>query len=141
MKLGGAFIAAAALVLSSSAYAAGEQPICADRPGKATPTCTVPKGMVQVETGLVDWTSDELDIGQTAVKVGVTDRLALRCPDFPRRQRLRDCSIRHVKVAEREATVIVGHGSVRDAEDTGYDHVRRRLYRRPRGRDPRGAPA
>lgn len=82
MKLGGAFIAAAALVLSSSAYGADEQPICADRPGKATPTCTVPKGMVQVETGLVDWTSDELDIGQTAVKAGITDRLHLEL-DLP----------------------------------------------------------
>jgi hypothetical protein len=82
VKLGGAFIAAAALVLSSSAYGADEQPICADRPGKATPTCTVPKGMVQVETGLVDWTSDELDIGQTAVKAGITDRLHLEL-DLP----------------------------------------------------------
>jgi hypothetical protein len=68
---------AAALALSSAALAADENPICADRPGKATPTCTVPEGMVQVETGLVDWTRDELDVGATAVKFGVTERLHL----------------------------------------------------------------
>jgi hypothetical protein len=38
--------------------------------------------MVQVETDLVDWTSDELDIGQTAVKAGITDRLHLEL-DLP----------------------------------------------------------
>ena len=71
---------------AAAAHAADEDPICADRPGKATPTCTVPEGMVQVETGLVDWVhdrgSDELDIGGTAVKFGVTDRLHLEL-DLP----------------------------------------------------------
>ena len=78
----------ACLMLGSAAaaHAADEDPICADRPGKATPTCTVPAGMVQVETGLVDWVhdrgSDELDIGGTAVKFGMTDRLHLEL-DLP----------------------------------------------------------
>jgi hypothetical protein len=71
------------LAMSSAALAADDDaPICADRPGKATPTCTVPKGMVQVETGLVDWTRDELDIGQTALKAGITDWLHLEL-DLP----------------------------------------------------------
>lgn len=80
------------LLLSSAAAAeaADDQPICADRPGKATPTCTVPAGMVQIESGLVDWTrdssggvrTDELDIGGTAVKFGITDRLHLEL-DLP----------------------------------------------------------
>ena len=69
------------LCSGAAAHAAGDNPICADRPGKATPTCTVPKGMIQVETGLADWTNDhgtsELDIGGSAVKFGVTDRLHL----------------------------------------------------------------
>jgi hypothetical protein len=82
----------ACLLLGSaaSAHAADEQQICADRPGKATPTCTVPAGMVQVESGLADWSrdssggarTDELDIGGTAVKFGVTDRLHLEL-DLP----------------------------------------------------------
>jgi hypothetical protein len=81
VKLGGTFIAAA-LALSSAASAADEDPICADRPGKATPTCTMPAGMVQVETGLVNWSDDETDLGGAAVKVGVTDRLHLEL-DLP----------------------------------------------------------
>jgi hypothetical protein len=75
VKLGAIFIGAAAVALSSTALAADEDPICADRPGKATPTCTVPAGMVQVEAGLVDSTRDEADIGATAMKFGITDRL------------------------------------------------------------------
>lgn len=82
VRLGGALIASAALFLGSAAAAAGEDPICADRPGLATPTCTVPAGMVQVETTFVDWTrdrsagvrSDETSIGDSAIKLGLTDR-------------------------------------------------------------------
>lgn len=76
-------LACVLLCSAAAARAADEDPICADRPGKATPTCTVPAGMVQVETGLADWSHDhsggisvdELDLGATALKFGVTDRL------------------------------------------------------------------
>jgi len=72
---------AAMLLCASSAAAADEQPICADRPGKSTPTCTVPAGHSQIETGLADWSlqkaSGERDtslvIGQTVFKYGLTD--------------------------------------------------------------------
>jgi len=82
VRLGGALIASAALFLGSAAAAAGEDPICADRPGLATPTCTVPAGMVQVETTFIDWTrdrsagvrSDETSIGDSAIKLGLTGR-------------------------------------------------------------------
>ena len=74
------------LACASPGWAADADPICADRPGKATPTCIVPAGMVQVETSLVDWAhdlhADELDFGGIAVKVGVTDRLHLEL-DLP----------------------------------------------------------
>lgn len=82
MRLGGVLIGAAALAMPSVALAADKQPICADRPGKATPTCTVPAGMVQVESGLADWTDDELELGGAAVKFGVTGRLHLEV-DLP----------------------------------------------------------
>src|SRR3954447_25955130 len=67
---------------SGTAYAAADQPICADRPGKATSTCAVPQGHWQVETGLADWALDEgsgerdtwLAVGETTIKYGVTDR-------------------------------------------------------------------
>lgn len=81
MRNGALIVAAFAVLLPSAASAAGE-PICADRPGKATPTCIVPRGTIQVETSLADWTRDEVDIGQTAVKVGVGDRLHLEL-DLP----------------------------------------------------------
>ena len=73
----------ASLVLCAArAAAADEPPICADRPGKGTSTCTVPAGHWQVETGLADWTLDKsggerdtsLVIGETTVKYGLTDR-------------------------------------------------------------------
>ena len=82
----GASIGLALAAAASPAVAAeadSPDPICADRPGVATPTCTVPAGMVQVETTLTDWArdrsggvrSDALAIGESAVKLGLTDRL------------------------------------------------------------------
>lgn len=68
------------LCSSTGAAAADEQPICADRPGKATSACTVPAGHWQVETGLADWTLQKsggerdtsLVLGETTVKYGLT---------------------------------------------------------------------
>jgi hypothetical protein len=75
-------IAAMLLCAATAAAAADQQPICADRPGKATGTCTVPAGHFQVETGLADWALDKtpgerdtsLAIGETTIKYGLTDR-------------------------------------------------------------------
>jgi hypothetical protein len=75
-------IALVLLASASQAVAADPQPICADRPGKANPTCTVPAGMVQIESGLIDWSHDRSDgvsanalaLGATALKYGVSDR-------------------------------------------------------------------
>jgi Putative MetA-pathway of phenol degradation len=70
------------LCAGSGAAAADEQPICADRPGKATSTCTVPAGNWQLETGFADWSLQKdggerdsaLAIGETVIKYGLTDR-------------------------------------------------------------------
>ena len=94
-------IASAALATGSAA-AAQDDPICADRPGKANPSCTVPAGMVQVETGFADWSRDrsggvrteELRIGATAVKLGLTDRLHVEVNIAP-----------HARMSVREAGV------------------------------------
>jgi outer membrane putative beta-barrel porin/alpha-amylase len=64
-----------------SAAAADDQPICADRPGKATSACTVPARHWQIETGFADWSlqnsgaerDTSLAIGETMVKYGLTD--------------------------------------------------------------------
>jgi Putative MetA-pathway of phenol degradation len=79
----GRILFASVLLLGASrAAAADEQPICADRPGKANPTCTVPAGMIQIETGLADWvhdrssglTTDSVALSSTAFKYGLSDR-------------------------------------------------------------------
>jgi hypothetical protein len=95
VRFRGALAATAAFLIASAASAAPaaavEEPICADRPGKADGTCTVPAGMVQIETGLADWIrdrsggvrTDELTVGETAVKLGVTDRLHIQLTILP----------------------------------------------------------
>ena len=74
-------IAGLALSGASASVAADQQPICADRPGKATSTCTVPVGHWQLETSLADWTLQQgggerdtsLVIGESTIKYGVTE--------------------------------------------------------------------
>lgn len=75
--------AIAAVAFCASSAAVGDQmPICPDRPGKGTGTCTVPAGRWQVETGLIDWahdrtggvSSDYTVIGSSLIKYGITDR-------------------------------------------------------------------
>lgn len=63
MKL--SLFAAVTFVTSSVALA---QPVpssppvlCTDRPSKATSACTVPKGMLQIESDLVNWTRSDVD--------------------------------------------------------------------------------
>ncbi len=55
-------LASAALVASGAARAqstaSSPPPLCTDRPTKATSACTVPQGMVQIETDLPNWTLD-----------------------------------------------------------------------------------
>lgn len=78
---GPTYLFAGILLLSGSlAAAADDQPICADRPGKATSACTVPVGHWQVETGIADWSvqkaggerDSSLALGETIVKYGLT---------------------------------------------------------------------
>lgn len=84
MKFGGT-LAAALAALAAPVMAAvedDEEPICADRPGKGTGTCTVLAGSVQVEVGLAHWGRDRqgdasshaLSIGGTAIALGLTER-------------------------------------------------------------------
>lgn len=71
----------AALVFLSLAAPAMADDICADRPGKGTAVCTVPKGRLQIETDLVDLTHDKsggetttlLALGAPQLKLGLTD--------------------------------------------------------------------
>ena len=75
-------MAATALLAASTAAAAADAPICPDRPGKGTGTCTVPAGHWQVEAGLVDRAhdssggahSDFTTFGSSLIKYGLSDR-------------------------------------------------------------------
>jgi Putative MetA-pathway of phenol degradation len=78
-------IAIGFLALASAAGAAAATdsigPICTDRPGKSSSTCTVPKGMWQVESSFADWSltkvagsrATSLSLGSTALKYGISD--------------------------------------------------------------------
>lgn len=52
------FVACAFLVLIAAPAMAEERDFCADRPGQATPPCTVEPGRAMVEVGIADWTHD-----------------------------------------------------------------------------------
>ena len=74
-------ICAAFLACANRVEAADQQPICADRPGKATSACTVPASHWQLETGIADWSLQKgggerdtsLVLGETTFKYGLTD--------------------------------------------------------------------
>ena len=67
-------------LLASTAAAAPDLTICADRPSKANGTCTVPVGHWQLEVSAADWVhmrdsgerTDVTSIGQTFVKLGLS---------------------------------------------------------------------
>ncbi|HXH14660.1 MAG TPA: transporter [Sphingomonas sp.] len=88
---------AAILVSLATLHAAGasaqerdsgaqEREYCPERPGIDTPACTMAKGRVSVETSIADWTRDDqpgsrndnIVIGDTLVRVGVTDTIEAR---------------------------------------------------------------
>jgi len=73
--------AAVALLVPSAAAAQSTSPaLCTDRPTKATSACTVPQGMFQLETDLVNWTgiddagtrTDTILYTNPLIKYGVT---------------------------------------------------------------------
>lgn len=59
-----AFLAAAAVMMAAATASAahaedGERAFCPSRPGKASPTCTVDQGRIQLEIDLFDRTADK----------------------------------------------------------------------------------
>ena len=85
-------VALSLLVLASAARAApADEPICTDRPGKSSSTCTVPKVLWQVESSFADWSltrsggvrSTSLALGSTALKYGVSEATHLEVAASP----------------------------------------------------------
>jgi len=75
---------AVALLMPVAAHADDQdRDYCPARPGLATPACTMAPGKVSVETSLADWTldkqggdrTDTILIGDTSVRIGVTDTI------------------------------------------------------------------
>lgn len=74
-------LAFTAAPLAAQDTSAEPAPICTDRPTKGTATCTVPKGMIQVESDAIFWArtdnggqrTDTLLYTNPAVKFGLTD--------------------------------------------------------------------
>ena len=100
------------------AAAAAEAPICAARPGKATPVCTVPAGRFQLETGLADWSltraggarATSLAVGETTVKFGLTARSDLEVDVTPwQRSRTTEAGVRETASGIGDITVGYKH--------------------------------
>lgn len=71
--------AALLLALAAQSSVPPAPGFCTDRPGLSTGTCVVPAGVIQVETSLADWTTDQAGgvrtrtstLGDTAVRFGL----------------------------------------------------------------------
>ena len=105
-------VAIGLLALASAAGAAELGPICTDRPGKSSSTCTVPKGSWQVESSIADWSltkaagtrSTSLAIGSTALKYGVSDSMHVEVAASP--------YVRNRERSDGERTTASGFGDV-----------------------------
>ncbi len=87
--------------MHAASASAQEREYCPERPGIDTPACTMAKGRISVETSIADWTRDDqpgsrddnILIGDTLVRVGVTDTIEARVGWTPfGHDRMRDSS-------------------------------------------------
>jgi hypothetical protein len=105
------------LLLWAMPALAQDRDYCPERPGLNTPPCIVDRGHVSVETSLADWTlDDQVDsrtdtvlIGNTVVRVGVTDRVEARVGWTPfGHERMRDKSDGSIGSRDRAGDVTLG---------------------------------
>ena len=105
-----------AAVLVAAPAAAQQRDYCPERPGLDTPACIVDRGRVSVETSVIDWTldrqpdsrTDTITIGETLVRVGVSDRMELRASWEPfGHERVRDTASGATKPATLETGAVV----------------------------------
>lgn len=113
-----AIIGALLVGSATAARAADEEPICTDRPGKSSGTCTVPTGHWQVETALADWSlqkgggvrSTSLVLGETTLKYGLTDRSDIQIDVTPwQRQTSRAGAMRDRAAGFGDVTILYKH--------------------------------
>jgi hypothetical protein len=79
-------VMACGMIGLASAAHAEERDFCADRPGKATPSCTLDPGHFQIEAGLIDYAhsrdsdtvEDDTTTGDLLLRYGLDDSLEAR---------------------------------------------------------------
>lgn len=138
----------AALVAATPA-AAQDRDLCPSRPGLGTPACTVDPGHVLVETGLVDWTrdngsdarTDTMTIGDTLVRIGLTDVLEAQVGWTPYgHQRVRDLATGVVDATGRAGDASIGAKlNLAHPDGSGFSAALAPSVSLPVGRSPIGA--
>jgi hypothetical protein len=129
--------------------AAEERDYCPARPGIGTPACTIAPGHVSVETALSDWTRDEnsdhrsdtILIGETLVRLGVTDAIELQAgfTSFGH-LRTRDKLSGTVERANRVGDALLGFkADLKNPDGSGLSAAVQPFVTLPVGRSPVGA--
>lgn len=110
---------AVAMIAAPVPALADDRDYCPARPGLGTPACTIAPGRVSVEAGLADWAlSDDPDqrtdtvlIGDTLVRIGLTDRIEAQIGWTPfGHVRMRDKTSGQVTHASGVGDVALGLG-------------------------------
>ncbi|MFN3433819.1 MAG: transporter [Sphingomonas sp.] len=138
-----------AAVLVAAPAAAQQRDYCPERPGLDTPACVVDRGRVSVETSVIDWTldrqpdsrTDTITIGETLVRVGVSDRMELRASWEPfGHERVRDTASGAIDRADRVGDAVIGlKASLLNPDGDGFSVALLPSVSLPVGREPIGA--
>ena len=119
-------IAAIAVAAAPTIVRAQDGNYCTERPGINTPPCILAPGRVSVESAIVDWTrddsgatrSDTVLIGDTAVRLGLTDRVEAQVGWTPfGRSRTRNPG--SISTADRVGDVTLGLKTLLSDPDNG----------------------
>ncbi|URW76888.1 transporter [Sphingomonas donggukensis] len=142
-------IAAAIAVCTATPAIAQDRDLCTDRPGLGTPPCIVDRGRVQVETGLADWTStddaearsDTLIIGETVVRIGVSDTIEAQIGFTPYgRERVRTKATGAIDRSDGVGDLLLGAKiGLANPEGSGFSAAVQPQVTLPVGRAPAGA--
>jgi hypothetical protein len=106
------------LAMVGSSARAADDAICAARPGKSTPTCIVPAGHWQIETGVADWSLQKvagtrqtsLTLGETTFRLGLDDRSEIGADVTPwQRASYRDATVRTVSSGLGDLSLFYKH--------------------------------
>ena len=154
-RYGSAILALSMAAVATPAWAESEptaqedREYCPTRPGLGTTACTISPGRVSIETGIVDWTrddtpderSDEVLIGDTLVRVGLTDTIEAQLGWTPfGHLRTRDKTTDAVDKADRVGDVQFAlKANLIHPDGSGFAAAVQPFVTAPVGRSPLGA--